>query len=713
MSESKPKKMTLLEHPYISFSPFLSKAFLSWPIAFQEYVVRTLYNVPIADPNCVSKEEVFLLQVVDAKLEGLWRKTVNDNSFVRTDWSVMPIPLIDRSYLPQARRLPMPDTEQLAYIRVIVRMSFTFEKLRAEAVKFPELLLPQDRIAKFDKNAVAAGLNPLAVALNSLTSSASSASSASSLSSSSAPEMSSMTPAPLAVPARNMPYNPAAHLAGPSLYQHMQQACIQNPNFAASAQVGPSASGNGRAPSHHQFVPATAPRATPSVYGTIANPQQPPFIDPKAFGYVSAPPKPSSISSSFPSSVGSSAIPAPLPGAVDRKAIESGLPPSPVPLGKLPMPTVPYGAAPASAPASWASMVAGTAPIPIPATQSGSAQPRLAEGVSKRRKQHTSEHEKKQELRAARFSESLKKSVPTVSSTVNMDWLLPTSENFVGRSTELERAYLRLTGPPDPAQVRPEFVLKKALPLVLAKYKEKPEVDRYIYAFEQLKSIRQDLVIQRIRNPFTVHVYEAHARIALERANPDLSEYVQCQKNLMDLYSEGIKSKCRDEFFTYNALQLLLLNNSTELSELLRRVSVAERTRNNDWFDTKSAFWQYGIKVIRLHNSFHYAELMTVLVQRAQSGLGTALDDALLRAVRHRLWLSYLTAYRPSKLDVKFLASSLGFAVDDEDPEEACIDWLDDKDIECEEIDAEDASKVLVVSMSAAFQKEVERSSET
>jgi len=89
----------------------------------------------------------------------------------------------------------------------------------------------------------------------------------------------------------------------------------------------------------------------------------------------------------------------------------------------------------------------------------------------------------------------------------------------------------------------------------------------YIRPVCQLNPIQ----VQRIKNEFTVQVYEIHARIALESVcfhlianiliflrvtQNDLVEYNQCQATLKVLYDLGIPGKV-EEFTAYRILMLL------------------------------------------------------------------------------------------------------------------------------------------------------------
>ena len=110
----------------------------------------------------------------------------------------------------------------------------------------------------------------------------------------------------------------------------------------------------------------------------------------------------------------------------------------------------------------------------------------------------------------------------------------PSLEPIVGTCTDLEKRYLRLTGLPDPAKIRPLRVLKLSLTQLRRKWAAK-ECD-YLYACEQFKSIRQDLTVQHLFGKFSVEVYEAHAHVAL--ASKDMNEFNQCQTRLIDLYMQ-------------------------------------------------------------------------------------------------------------------------------------------------------------------------------
>uniref|UniRef100_F1KY22 Leukocyte receptor cluster member 8 n=1 Tax=Ascaris suum TaxID=6253 RepID=F1KY22_ASCSU len=226
-------------------------------------------------------------------------------------------------------------------------------------------------------------------------------------------------------------------------------------------------------------------------------------------------------------------------------------------------------------------------------------------------------------------------------------------EVVVGTCTDIEKSFFRLTSAPDPSTVRPLRILEKALKQVQQKYAANGD---YVYANDQLKSIRQDLMIQCIRTGFTVKVYETNARIAIERS--DREEYNQCQSQLKLLYTEVPNCANRYEFTAYRLLYYISVANTIDQTTLLSELDAAARRDECIAFALRvREAWALG-NFVRLFRLYEKAPRMTSYVM-----------DLFIERERKAALNACLKSYRPS-IPVSVLSAKIGLS------EQKAVEWL-------------------------------------
>lgn len=194
---------------------------------------------------------------------------------------------------------------------------------------------------------------------------------------------------------------------------------------------------------------------------------------------------------------------------------------------------------------------------------------------------------------------------------------------LVGTCQNLEKNYLRLTSAPIPELVRPLPVLKKTLKLLRSKFEKEKD---YNYLKNQLKSLRQDITVQHIKNKFTVKAYEFHSKIAIEFK--DLGEFNQCQSQLKQLYQLKFNTPHTNkyEFLGYRILYFIITKDHTEIMNLkLSLLDSDPQLLQNEFILLALKFWNYT-----LTNNYHdFFQLYSNLIEidKAAFDKGEVNDD--------------------------------------------------------------------------------------
>ena len=249
---------------------------------------------------------------------------------------------------------------------------------------------------------------------------------------------------------------------------------------------------------------------------------------------------------------------------------------------------------------------------------------------------------------------------------------------LIGTSIDLEKPYLRLTTFPKRENVRPLHVLKKSLAHIKSRFMETEDFE---WANEQLKSVRQDITVQHIRNTFVLEVYETHGRILLEHG--DLNEFHQCQTMIRNLTSptsslevddtveendvKGSHSfggnqhdeyilaqteETADEFQSYGILYNLVQSSWGDMTRSLKIAAdtsdpaTAKSSNGGRRVVLRGSSVRHALQVVKAvtHNNYH----AFFRLYESAPHLSAYLMDFLVRRVRKAAYERIIAAYRPT-----------------------------------------------------------------
>ncbi|KAI0218410.1 hypothetical protein L0F63_005745 [Massospora cicadina] len=227
-----------------------------------------------------------------------------------------------------------------------------------------------------------------------------------------------------------------------------------------------------------------------------------------------------------------------------------------------------------------------------------------------------------------------------------IDW---DDATIIGSCLTHEKSYFRLTSEVNPALVRPLHILQEWAEKLMVKWRETKD---YGYILRS---------VQRIKNPFSVRVYETCARLALESS--DLGEFNKCQTKLIEFYSYGIQGN-EPEFIAYRILYYLHTRNQSDINKTLTMLT---------WEQKQHAAISHALQVRSAISSMNYVQFFKLY--RVTPNLGKCLINHFLERERIRALIVICTSFRQT-IPVAYVASKLGF-----DTLHDCLAFLKDSDI--------------------------------